>query len=63
MMVKGRILSSNVTCLNLVSAFGSRVLKGGGEDIFNLKCLVQFLEWEWRVDEGSKFYYTAKIIL
>jgi len=28
-----------------------------------LTCLVQFLEGEGRGEEGSKFYYTAKIIL
>jgi len=41
--------------------FGSRVLEGrggagrGGE-IFNLKCLVQFLEGEGREGEGSKSF-------
>jgi len=45
------------------SQFGSRVLEGRGGEIFNLKCLVQFLEGEGRGEEGSKFYCTAKIIL
>jgi len=40
----------------LEGLFGSRVLKGRGGEIFNLKCLVQFLR---RGEEGS----TAKIIL
>jgi len=31
--------------------FGSRVLEGRGGEIFNLKCLVQFLE-----GEGSKSF-------
>jgi len=32
----------------LEGLFGSRVLKGRGGEIFNLKCLVQFLEGEGR---------------
>jgi len=47
----------------LKGLFGSRVLKDMEGEIFNLTCLVQFLKGEGRGEEGSKFYYTAKIIL
>jgi len=43
--------------------FGSRVLEERGGEIFNLKCLVQFLEGEGRGEDESKFYCTAKIML
>jgi len=36
--------------------FGSRVLKGRGGEIFNLKCLVQFLEGEGKEGDGSKSF-------
>jgi len=36
---------------------------GEGGEIFNLKCLVQFLEGDGREEEGKKLYCTAKIIL
>jgi len=36
--------------------FGSRVLEGRGGEIYNLKCLVQFLEGEGREEEGSKSF-------
>jgi len=36
--------------------FGSKVLEGRGGKIFNLKCLVKFLEGEGREGEGSKFF-------
>jgi len=35
----------------LKGPFGSRVLEGRGGEIFNMKCLVQFLEGEWRGEE------------
>jgi len=37
--------------------------EGRGGKIFNLKCLVQFLEGEGRGGEMSKFYCNVKIIL
>jgi len=40
--------------------FGSRVLKGRGGEIFNLKCLVQFLEGERR---GVNFIALSKLSL
>jgi len=41
---------------NTKGPFGSRVLEGRGGEIFNLKCLVQFLEGEGREGEGSKSF-------
>jgi len=37
--------------------------KGRGEEIFNLKCLVQFLEEEGRGGEGRNFIALPKLSL
>ena len=52
-------VSPEITCTEVKNAkglFGSRVLEGRGGEIFNLKCLVQFLEGEGREGEESKSF-------